>query len=306
MMLQNCLKTLAVCSLLTGATTAQAQVLTFADCGAVEEQMTTVLDAEFGIEVTQSASSVATSGLNGCRVSDLEIYVEALGVSYRAAQLEYSGRGLTEWVRGDVVLPATLDIRIDGLAVDPDRPIPDDLSWLRDVRAESIALSATWREATQRLQILPLRIDLGDRNIVTVTLDGRAVGWQAHNTPTPDFGITELALDVEFNGLFEQAIAPPIVQNGNDLSPDSMAVLAAMADGLLVYAPPRLVSAEARFAMVDFLRSLPTPRGNLGLGLTNDAPISLERIAIDLRTGVPFATAVPDTLTIDASWDSLN
>jgi hypothetical protein len=233
-------------------------------------------------------------------------HLEALGVHFRAEQLQFTGNGLMDWVRGNVVLPETLDLRIDGLALDPDRAVPTDLAWLREVRADSITLSATWTERSQRLQIFPLRMDMGDGNIIFVEVDGRAVGWAPYAMPTPDFGVTELALTIDFNGLFEQAIAPPILQNGNDLSPASMAFLAAIADGVMANAPPTLLSTEARGAFVGLLRSLPTPRGYFGTSLTNETPISLERLAFDLRTGVPFTTAVPETLNIDATWFSLN
>lgn len=304
--MKTALTSITVCSVICLPVGAFAQALDTAECGAVEEQVMTLLDADFGIEVVQSPTSVSSAGPDGCQVSDLDIYVEALGVAFRAERLNYAGTNLLEWDRGQVVLPTQLELQIEGLALNPDRFVPDDLLWLRDVRAEEISLAATWDDTTQRLQISPLRLDFGEDNIVTLTLDGQAFGWQPFEMPSLDFGVTEVALDVTFNGLFEQAIAPPIVQNGNDLSPASMSFLAAMADGMMASAPPTLVSSDARAAMVGFLRSLPAPRGCLSLAFTNDVPISLERILLDLRTGVPFSTAVPDTVNIDASWQPQN
>ncbi len=288
------------------ASAVQAQLLTSVECSAVQERVIALLDAEYGVGVTRSPSSASAGNMQGCIITDLDIYVQPLDVVFRAEQLVFFGNGLMDWQRSDVVLPYTVDARLEGLALSPQRTPPSDLAWLAGLNAESISLSATWQEDIQRLQISPLRIDMGDQNIVSLSLDGRGAGWQPSDMPLADFSVTDLSLDVQFNGLFEQAILPPIVQNGNDMSTSSMEFLAAMADGLMANAPPSLLSTNARTAIVDFLRTLPTPRGILGLSLTNDTPISPERILFDLRTGVPFATAVPETLNIDANWVPLN
>ncbi|MEX3016232.1 hypothetical protein [Gymnodinialimonas hymeniacidonis] len=277
-----------------------------AECGEIESQIYTILDAEFGWEVTQSPTSTVEARPGACSVTDLEIYVQDLGVRYTARAASLLAPEAMDWVRGDVILPATVSLEILDVVIDTEFGVPDDLAWLVPVSADSISLHSSWDEATQALSLRSLRIDLGDGNFVGVALDGVAAGWQPYVLEAENFALLDLSVDIGFNGLFEQAIAPPIEANGNDLSPASMAFFAAMADGLLASAPQRVISPETRVEIVDFLRTLPTPRGTLALSLNNDQPFLPGRIFEDLRTGIPVDIAIPDRLTLTADWTPAN
>ncbi len=291
---------------LSGAFAAPAFAYNTAECGAIEEQIYTILDAEFGWEVTQSAGSQSAAFARGCLVTELDVHVEDLGVTYRIAETALLGEGLMDWVHGDVVLPGSVSLQADGVALLPGATVPDDVAWLQDVTAESIYLDARWDEADQTLRVSPLRIDLGDDNEISLALEGQAPAWQPYVMRAEDFAISSVSLDMSFNGMFEEAIAPPIEANGNDLSPQSMQFMAAMAFGLLANVPESLVSAYARDAVVAFLEALPTPRGDLSLSLTNDTPFFPGAVVADVAGGQSLLEAVPDRLNIDADWSPAN
>ena len=284
------------------ALTPAAHAFDRAECGEIESQIFTMLDAEFGWDVTQSPVSQAAAFEQGCVSTQLDVYVEDLGLHYRIGEASMVGPELMDWVRGDVILPARFALQLEDIALAPGQTVPEELAWLTDVTAESITLDSSWIEAEQILRIAPLRINLGGGNEVSVALEGQAAGWQPYVMRAADFGTTRLDLDIGFNGMFEEVIAPPIEANGNDLSPASMAFFAAMADGLMANAPASLLTPDARAEIVEFLRTLPTPRGDLDLSLTNDRPFVPEQVFHDLRTGIPFDVAVPDSLNIDADW----
>lgn len=282
-----------------------AQVLNGPACGSVEEQATVFLDATFGLEVTQSPTSVSAATPAGCTITDLDIYVEELGATYRVERVIYTGEGLLDWVRGDVILPAAFTFQANGIALQDASALPSDLAWVAPLRADTIAANVTWNEATRRLNLSPLRLDLGDGNAVSLRLSGTAPGWAPYDY-VAEMALQDVALGVTFNGLFEQAIAPPLRAAGVDVSSDSMAFMAALAYGMMANAPPNLIAPEAQVEVVDFMNALPAPRGVLSLTLTNDAPFYVSRIARDIGAGLHLDDAVPERLRIDADWAPTN
>lgn len=272
------------------------------ECSAIEEQISTLLDAEFGWEVTQSPVSQAVAFERGCLVTALDVYVQDLGVTYRVAEAALVGEGLMEWVRGDVVLPASVSLQLDGVALMPGADVPTDVAWLTDVAAETIYLDARWDGAGRTLRIAPLRIDLGDGNDISLAVEGQALAWQPYAMSAEDFAFQSVSLDMAFNGMFEQAIAPPIEANGNDLSPESAQFLSAMAFGLLANVPETLVSGQSRDAVAAFLATIPTPRGDLSLSLANDAPFFPGEVESAVLNGASLLEALPDQLTLEADW----
>lgn len=280
-----------------------------AQCGTVEEQAFTVLDAEFGIEVTQSPVSTSQALPNGCASSHLDIYVQDTGLFFRAERLLFTGEGFVEWVRGDVVLPGLLQLRLDGITLTQVPPTPD-LAWLSDLvgpdQPAQIDLQWRWSEDSQQLTLDGLRVDFEDANEVALSFEAQAFGWQPYETELNDLGMTRLNLRSSLNGLFEQAIAAPLIAQGVDMSPFSLAFIAAGLQGLINAAPPSLLSVQSGTEVMAFTQSLPAPRGVLDLTVTSPTPFSPPRLAFDLRTGVPFDRAVPQGFNIDAEWTPSN
>lgn len=271
-------------------------------CGEIESQIYTMLDSEFGWEVTQSPTSTSEAWAGGCAVTDLELYVQDLDIRYSIGAARMVAAEAMDWVRGDVILPDQVAFQLMDVSIDTDFGIPDDLAWLSDLSVTSITLSATWEEEIQALSIAPMRIDLGDENVITLALEGQAQGWEPYVMRDEDFGVTRVELNLAFNGFFEDVIAPPMEANGVDLSVESMTFFAAMSEALMATAPPSLLSSEARGAIVEFLQTLPTPRGDLTVSLSNDLPFMPEDVLVNLAAGMPFAESVPNQLTIDADW----
>ncbi len=288
------------------ALSAPASAFDTAECGEIESQIYTILDAEFGWEVTQSPTSTAQARPGACSVTDLEIYVQELGVRYTARTASLVAPQAMDWVRGDVVLPDNVTLEILDVAIDTEFGVPAGLEWIVPISAQSIFLGAGWNEATQELSVNTFRIDLGDGNSVTLALEGQADGWQPYVLRDEDFGLTQLGLDIAFNGLFELAIAPPIEANGTALTPESAQFMSAMAFGLLANVPTTLVPTASQEAIVDFIATIPNPRGDLSLSLTNDAPFSPAEIAADVADGQSLLEAVPDRLTLTADWSPAN
>lgn len=287
-----------------------AHALNTAQCGEIEAQAFTALDAHFDIEITQSPTSTTHAMLNGCASSDLDIYAGDLGLMFRAERLVFTGDNLTQWARGEVILPTQLNLRLDGVTVTNRFPTPPDLAWLTTLagpdQPAQIDIQWTWAEATQQLTLRAARVDFQNGNAVTLGLSGQAAGWQPNATPTVDLTTTQITLDADFNGLFEQAVAAPLTASGIDMSANSMAFIAMGLQGLIPTAPPGLIHPDSGAAIVAFARTLPTPRGQLQLTFTSPTPFNAARVLENLRTGIPFATAVPQGLNIDAIWTRSN
>ena len=283
-----------------------AQAFDVAECGEIESQIYTLLDAEFGWEVTQSPTSTAEAFADGCAVNDLDLSLQDLGLHYTVGSARLIAPEAMDWVRGDVVLPGEVALVVEDVVINEGFGVPEDLAYLSDVSVQTITLNTLWNGADQTLSIEALRIDLGDDNIVAVEIDGQARDWQPYVMRAEDFGLIRLGVGVSFNGLFEQAIVPPIEANGTALSPDSAQFLSAMAFGLLSNVPPSLVPAQSQEAIVAFLATIPNPRGVLALELRNDEPFSPEQIAQDVVGGQSLLDAVPERLTLDADWTPAN
>ncbi|MEJ6391309.1 hypothetical protein [Gymnodinialimonas ulvae] len=278
------------------------QAFEVAECGEIESQIYTLLNAEFGWDVTQSPTSTAEAFADGCAVSNLDLHVQDIGVHYTIGSARMIAGEAMDWVRGDVVLPGEAALVIEDVALNEDFGVPADLAYLSDVSAQVITLNTRWDGVEQTLDIEALRIDLGDDNVVTVEMNGQARDWQPYVMRAEDFGLTRLGLAVSFNGLFEQAIAPPIEANGTALTPESAQFLSAMAFGLMANVPPTLLPMQSQEAIVDFLATIPNPRGDLSLVLRNEEPFSPEQIAQDVIGGQSLLEAVPEALTLDADW----
>lgn len=282
------------------------QAFDVAECGEIESQIYTLLDAEFGWEVTQSPTSTAEAFADGCAVSNLDFHVQEIGVHYTIGSARMVAAEAMDWVRGDVVLPGEVALVIEDVTLNEDIGVPADLAYLSDVSAQMITLNTRWDGVEQTLDIEALRIDLGDDNVVTVEMNGQARDWQPYVMRAEDFGLIRLGLAVSFNGLFEQVIAPPIEANGTVLTPESAQFLSAMAFGLMANMPPSLVPMDSQVAIVDFLSAIPNPRGDLSLVLSNDDPFSPEQITRDVVGGQSLLDAVPERLTLDADWTPAN
>ncbi len=303
-------RSVLVMALVLSLSAPAAQALDSAQCGEIEGQVMTLLDFHFDLEITQSPASTARGFPGGCTSTDLDIYAGSLGLMFRVEMVRFSGADLLGWVRGEVVLPSELDLRIEGIFLtDQFRPSPDH-AWIRDLMGPDapvqIELSWQWDDAHQRLRIDELNVDFDGDNSVAARLTGQANGWRPHETPWADLGISSAAIDIAFDGLFEQAVAAPLRANGIDMSGDSMAFIAAGIEGLTASAPERFLPRASAAAITDFARSLPEPRGDLALSLSSRTPAMIARIAEDLGSGIAFDTAVPDGLSLDAQWTPAN
>jgi hypothetical protein len=272
------------------------------ECGEIESEIYTILDNEFGWEVTQSPTSTAELLAGGCSVTNLEVYVEDLDVRYTIGAARMVAPEAMDWVRGDVILPNRVSFEVMDVVIDEAFGIPDGLGWMAGLSFETITVSASWDEDTQALSLAPLEIDLGEGNSVSMAMEGQAQGWEPYVMRDEDFGITRLEFNFALNGFFEDVIAPPLAANGVDLSPEAMAFFAAMTQGLMAAAPEQLLTAEAQAQVSSFLQTLPAPQGDLTLTLTNDEPFLPATVFADLSDGVPFVDAVPERLNIDAEW----
>lgn len=289
--------------------TPAAHALDAAQCGAVEEQAFTVLDAEFGIEVTQSPASASQALPDGCASTELDVYVQDTGLRFRVERLVFTGANLMDWVRGAVTLPTQLRLRLDDVVLTQVPDIPQ-LAWLMDLvgpdQPAQIDLQWRWSEDSQQLTLDYALVDFDDNNSVNLRFAGQAFGWQPYGTPLDDLGITRLSLTASLNGLFERAVVAPLVAGGVDMSPYSMAFIAAGLQGLINAAPPSLLSAQSGVEIMSFAQTLPAPRGVLELVLTSPTPFSPPRVASELRTGVPFDRAVPQGFNVSADWTPFN
>ncbi|WP_341862369.1 hypothetical protein [Gymnodinialimonas sp. 57CJ19] len=291
-------------ALLFGLSALPAQALSPSNCGTIEEQAFTLLDAHFDIEVTQSPTSRATALPNGCVSTDLDVYVGELGLSFRVERLAYTGQNLLSWVRGEVVLPTELGLRLDG-AMLIGQPAPE-LTWISDLAGPQtparIDLQWRWHPETNRLDVDGLRVELHDGSTATLVLRGHAPGWTPYNTPLADLGHHTLAVDLLFNGLFERAVVAPMQANGIDASPFTFAMAAAGVQSLTHSAPRGFLSTASATAINAFTLSLPSPRGRLRLNLTSPEHFNLNAALFNLRTGIPFDVALPSGTSLQAIW----
>ncbi|UWQ94929.1 hypothetical protein K3728_14710 [Rhodobacteraceae bacterium M385] len=281
-----------------------AQALSPSDCGTIEEQAFTLLDAQFDIEVTQSPTSEALALPNGCVSTELDVYVGELGLSFRVERLAFTGQNFLSWVRGEVVLPTELGLRIDG-AMLMGQPAPE-LAWISNLAGPQtparIDLQWRWHPATNALDIDGLRVALHDGSTASFVQRGHAPGWTPYNTPLADFGHHTLAADLLFNGMFERAVVAPMQANGIDASPFTFAMAAAGVQSLTQSAPRGFLSTASATAINAFALSLPSPRGRLRLSLTSPEHFNLNAALFDMRTGIPFEVALPSGTSLQATW----
>lgn len=297
------LKSLSL-ALLCGLSALPAQALSPSECGTIEEQAFTVLDAEFDIEVTQSPTSEAMALPDGCVSTNLEVYVGALGQMFLVERLAFTGQNFLSWVRGEVVLPTELGLRLDGVMV-MGQPAPE-LSWISDLAGPQtptrIDLQWRWHPANNSLDVDGLRVELHDGSTATLVLRGEAPGWTAYNTPSEEFGMAYLGLDLVFNGLFESAVVAPMQANGIDTSPFTFSMVAAGVQSLTQNAPQSFLSTNSAAAINAFALSLPSPRGRLRLDLTSPEHFNPDVALHSLRTGIPLEVALPTGAILEADW----
>ena len=287
---------------------APVQALTSSECGTIEEQAFALLDAEYDIAITQSPTSQAHALIDGCASTNLDVYVSSLGLQFRIERLVFTGANFLAWVRGEVVLPTELRMRIDG-AMLMGQPVPE-LAWISDLAGPQtparIDLQWRWQPATSALDIDGLRVDLHDGSSAALVLRGGAPGWAPYAMSEADFGLTHLALDLEFNGLFETAVVAPMQANGIDTSPFTFAMGAAGVQAMTQSAPRSFLSTSSAAAINAFALSLPFPRGRFRLNLDSPERFNLGAALFSMRTGIPFEAALPSGVALQATWAARN
>ena len=300
--------TLAMAMIVGGATVGHAY--DDAECGEIQDQWATLLDQHLGLEITAGPTTTFTATPEGCSATDLEIYVEATGQELRLGVLSYAAPDLREWLRGEVILPATLRLTFESLYQAAPPGLDAATAWGFEVANRHNAahgiIDWTWDEATQGLAIARFDIDLAYDSALSMTLAGRAFGWEPYDMPFARFGVTSVQIDLSNGGLFQTsfatALAISVTRGGAVSVEDGLTDFRRATRQLAMVLPPSFLSAESLAALFEVVDALPNPDGDLTLTLTSETPVRLQQFGERLRQGIPPAAAMPEGARIGAIW----
>lgn len=249
------------------------------------------VSAATGAEIP--AASVTAEGAD-CVLTDLTIPDDgSYGIALTVDRLAWRGSDLA--VLEDLLLPAEIDVVVQGLRIRPRTPDPV-FRYLLAAQAGPYGIDATaslrWDSLTNVLRLIALDIDFPGDDALSLTATVTGADLSSHAAMQTSLGnavLTQMSLDVTMQGLFERYLLIPLGQRllkGSTTPEQSVAGLKATATDLIAALPDEAAGAESREALTRLVADLPNPRGRVMLSV--DAPEGL-----GARTGLAFAVGWP-------------
>ena len=212
---------------------------------------------------------VLTTSDGWCEVENI-VYLQRY-VGIRIDRIRWRGAGFD-----NAVLPGfplqELVLHVEGArngANIPSDPVMTYLMGLQQLRSKTdIMLDASWDREAETLVLNRLHVNFPGENSILAA--GRVVGFNAENlvanpATAMGFGLTEMMVSVESNGLFESlgmAIGVGVLA-GSENPEKRVEELKAEADAFIKALPQNVFPDPTRSELSEALADLPTPSGTL-------------------------------------------
>ena len=214
----------------------------------------------------------------------------------------------------DGLPPRSLEVEARGIHVVPQTgdPVFDYLLGVQMAQG-GIDLSAglRWDGVQRTLMVDQLSVDLGDAGSVAVSarVDGVDLTDRGTiQTSAGSAGLRTLSLTATFAGWFEAYALLPLGTNLLDSAgpppAEQVAALIRITTGLVNALPGTTVNASSKAALIAFLETLPTPRGQLRVQVAAEPGLGAARLAplVVQGAGADILDRLLEGVTISANW----
>ncbi len=301
---------LAVLLAATGA--ARAEFLSSETCRASWDRLQAVVPAEMG-SVKSGSQVWLRAGF--CSVDGVEIAPEGqYQPGFRISKVSWRANGLKAFLDSGTP-PRSLDLKIEGLriSVKTGNGVMDYLMRAQNDRNGIDAdLSLRWEAGSKQLVLDRLDVDFPGANAIKATASVDRVdltSQSAAQVSLGSMGLTDLAVEVTTNGLFETYVLMPLGSAVLGDAADPEAALKGFVDEAQAFVgtlPEPSFPDVTKQAITALLEDMPNPAGTLELKLSAPSGFGFARLARYFVEALPASKAdvatLLDGVTVTATY----